>query len=144
MKVLAWVDYVNDDMIKGFEETTGITVNLTTFGSQRCLLEQKTKAAGANPWDRNLSIHLPTEATHQHSQGCVGQVTTLAWRPVPVVQLVDLNRPSSLRSSAVLFDVIVGPRVIKRRIDLMMISSDDAGQIRRKASGESTPRRWTC
>ena len=33
VKILAWVDYVNDDMIKGFEETTGITVNLTTFGS---------------------------------------------------------------------------------------------------------------
>ena len=45
VKVLAWVDYVNEDMIKGFEETTGITVNLTTFGSND-EAEQKTKAAG--------------------------------------------------------------------------------------------------
>ena len=50
VKVLAWVDYVNDDMIKGFEETTGITVNLTTFGSND-EAEQKTKAAGGKGWD---------------------------------------------------------------------------------------------
>ena len=50
VKVLAWVDYVNDDMISGFEETTGITVNLTTFGSND-EAEQKTKAAGGKGWD---------------------------------------------------------------------------------------------
>ena len=50
VKVLAWVDYVNEDMITGFEETTGITVNLTTFGSND-EAEQKTKAAGGKGWD---------------------------------------------------------------------------------------------
>jgi len=33
VKVFAWVDYVNEDMIDGFEKETGITVNLSTFGS---------------------------------------------------------------------------------------------------------------
>ena len=50
VKVLAWVDYVNEDMVSGFEETTGITVNLTTFGSND-EAEQKTKAAGGKGWD---------------------------------------------------------------------------------------------
>jgi len=50
VKVLAWVDYVNQDMIDGFEKETNIKVNLTTFGSND-EAEQKTKASGGKGWD---------------------------------------------------------------------------------------------
>ena len=50
VKVFAWVDYVNQDMIDGFEKETGIKVNLTTFGSND-EAEQKTKASGGKGWD---------------------------------------------------------------------------------------------
>ncbi len=50
VNVFAWVDYVNQDMIDGFEKETGIKVNLTTFGSND-EAEQKTKAAGGKGWD---------------------------------------------------------------------------------------------
>ena len=50
VKILAWVDYVQQNMIDGFEEQTGIKVNLTTFGSND-EAEQKTKASGGKGWD---------------------------------------------------------------------------------------------
>jgi len=50
VNVFAWVDYVNQDMIDGFEKETGITVNLTTFGSND-EAEQKTKASAGKGWD---------------------------------------------------------------------------------------------
>ena len=50
VNVFAWVDYVNQDMIDGFEKETGIKVNLTTFGSND-EAEQKTKASGGKGWD---------------------------------------------------------------------------------------------
>ncbi len=50
VNVFAWVDYVNQDMIDGFEKETRIKVNLTTFGSNG-EAEQKTKAAGGKGWD---------------------------------------------------------------------------------------------
>ncbi len=50
VNVFAWVDYVNQDMIDGFEKETSIKVNLTTFGSND-EAEQKTKAAGGKGWD---------------------------------------------------------------------------------------------
>ena len=50
VNVFAWVDYINQDMIDGFEKETRIKVNLTTFGSNG-EAEQKTKAAGGKGWD---------------------------------------------------------------------------------------------
>ncbi len=50
VNVFAWVDYVNQNMIDGFEKETGIKVNLTTFGSND-EAEQKTKASGGKGWD---------------------------------------------------------------------------------------------
>ena len=50
VNVLAWVDYVQQNMIDGFEKQTDIKVNLTTFGSND-EAEQKTKASGGKGWD---------------------------------------------------------------------------------------------
>jgi len=33
LELYAWADYITEDMIKAFEKETGITVNLTTYGS---------------------------------------------------------------------------------------------------------------
>ena len=50
VNILAWVDYVQQNMIDGFEEQTDIKINLTTFGSND-EAEQKTKASGGKGWD---------------------------------------------------------------------------------------------
>ena len=48
--VFAWGDYIQDNMIEKFEADTGITVNLSTFGSND-EAEQKLKASGGSGFD---------------------------------------------------------------------------------------------
>ena len=48
--VFAWGDYVQENMIEKFEKDTGITVNLSTFGSND-EAENKLRAAGGKGFD---------------------------------------------------------------------------------------------
>lgn len=50
VSVFAWGDYVQPNMIDAFETDTGITINLTTYGSND-EAEQKLKAAGGKGFD---------------------------------------------------------------------------------------------
>lgn len=50
VNVFAWGDYVQDNMIEKFQKDTGITINLSTFGSND-EAEQKLKAAGGKGFD---------------------------------------------------------------------------------------------
>lgn len=50
VNVFAWGDYVQQNMIDKFEADTGITVNLSTYGSND-EAEQKLKAAGGSGFD---------------------------------------------------------------------------------------------
>jgi len=50
VNVFAWGDYVQDNMIEKFQNDTGITINLSTFGSND-EAEQKLKAAGGKGFD---------------------------------------------------------------------------------------------
>jgi spermidine/putrescine transport system substrate-binding protein len=50
VNVFAWGDYVAQNMIDKFEADTGITINLSTFGSND-EAEQKLKAAGGTGFD---------------------------------------------------------------------------------------------
>ena len=63
VNVFAWGDYVQDNMIEKFQKDTGITVNLSTFGSND-EAEQKLKAAGGKGFD-----------------GIIDQVTIVGQRP---------------------------------------------------------------
>ena len=50
VNVFAWGDYIQDNMIEKFKADTGITINLSTFGSND-EAEQKLKAAGGSGFD---------------------------------------------------------------------------------------------
>ena len=50
VNVFAWGDYIQDNMIEKFQKDTGITINLSTFGSND-EAEQKLKAAGGKGFD---------------------------------------------------------------------------------------------
>ena len=50
VRVFAWGDYVQPNMIEKFEAYTGITVNLSTFGSND-EAENKLRAAGGTGFD---------------------------------------------------------------------------------------------
>lgn len=50
VNVFAWGDYVKENMVEKFQKDTGITVNLSTFGSND-EAEQKLKAAGGKGFD---------------------------------------------------------------------------------------------
>lgn len=50
VNVFAWGDYVQPNMVEKFQKDTGITVNLSTFGSND-EAEQKLKAAGGKGFD---------------------------------------------------------------------------------------------
>jgi hypothetical protein len=84
VNVFAWVDYVNQDMIDGFEKETGIKVNLTTFGSND-EAEQKTKASGAkagmsssrpSPTGRTTRTPMPRAVSGWHPSTRNGRIST--------------------------------------------------------------------
>ena len=50
VNVFAWGDYIQDNMIEKFKADTGITINLSTFGSND-EAEQKLKASGGAGFD---------------------------------------------------------------------------------------------
>ncbi|WP_028792925.1 extracellular solute-binding protein [Thalassobaculum salexigens] len=50
VNVFAWGDYIQANMIEKFQKDTGITINLSTFGSND-EAEQKLKAAGGKGFD---------------------------------------------------------------------------------------------
>lgn len=50
VNVFAWGDYIQDNMIEKFQKDTGITINLSTFGSNDEAV-QKLKAAGGKGFD---------------------------------------------------------------------------------------------
>ena len=50
VNVFAWGDYIQDNQIKYFEDKTGITVNLSTYGSND-EAENKLRAAGGKGFD---------------------------------------------------------------------------------------------
>jgi len=50
VNVFAWGDYVKENMIKKFEKSTGIKVNLSTYGSND-EAEQKLRASGGKGFD---------------------------------------------------------------------------------------------
>jgi len=50
VKVFAWGDYIQDNIIEAFEKKTGIKVNLSTYGSNE-EVQSKLRAAGGKGFD---------------------------------------------------------------------------------------------
>ena len=61
VNVFAWGDYIQDNMIEKFEADSGITINLSTFGSND-EAEQKLKASGGSGFGRDIPVG------HQHPE----------------------------------------------------------------------------
>ncbi len=75
LNVFTWSDYMPDDHVKGFTDSTGITVNFSGYGSNEDLINKMKATKG-----RGFDLISPTLDR-------VGQ-----WKPLELLQPFDMNR----------------------------------------------------
>lgn len=104
VKVLAWGDYIQPNMVEAFEKDTGIKLELTTFGSND-EAESTIRANGGKGFD----IVTPSIT---NSAGYLDDNGDSYFAPVPAGVNVGNVIPSFLRDSASLGGVIKGEQVL--------------------------------
>ncbi len=104
VKVLAWGDYIQPNIAEAFEAETGITLELTTFGSND-EAESTIRANGGKGFD----IVFPSIT---NSAGYIDDNGESFFAPVPAGVNVDNVIPSFLRDSAALGGVFKGEQIL--------------------------------
>ncbi len=102
VNVFAWGDYIQENMATRFEDTTGIKINLSTYGSND-EAEQKLKAAGGKGFD--VIFPSITNGTNYYPEGLLA--------PLDESRLnVDAIVPSMMRDSVKLGGTYRGKRML--------------------------------
>ncbi|MGJ8589891.1 MAG: extracellular solute-binding protein [Yoonia sp.] len=104
VKVLAWGDYIQPNIAEAFEAETGITLELTTFGSND-EAESTIRANGGKGFD----IVFPSIT---NSAGYIDDNGDSFFAPIPEGVNVDNVIPSFLRDSAALGGVFKGEQIL--------------------------------
>lgn len=103
VNVFAWGDYVQSNMIEKFQKDTGITINLSTYGSND-EAEQKLKAAGGKGFD--VIFPSVTNVPNYRADGA------MLLQPIDESKvMMDNIIPSMVRDSIALGGVQDGKRV---------------------------------
>jgi len=104
VKVLAWGDYIQPNIAEAFEAETGITLELTTFGSND-EAESTIRANGGKGFD----IVFPSIT---NSAGYIDDNGDSFFAAIPAGVNVDNVIPSFLRDSAALVGVFKGEQIL--------------------------------
>ncbi|WP_299966369.1 extracellular solute-binding protein [uncultured Roseobacter sp.] len=104
VKVFAWQDYIQPNIAEAFEAETGITLDLTTFGSND-EAESTVSAAGGKGFD----VVFPSIT---NTPGYIDDNGESFFAPIPAGVNVDAIIPSFVRDSAALGGVFKGEQIV--------------------------------
>ncbi|KAA2313877.1 extracellular solute-binding protein [Pseudooceanicola sediminis] len=104
VKVLAWQDYIQPNIVEKFEADTGITLDLTTFGSND-EAESTVRANGGKGFDVVFPSITNVASYYDDSGECY-------FAPLPDAVNVDAVIPAFVRDSAALGGVQNGEQVV--------------------------------